>query len=102
MASEEYRKELKQADAEKGGPAGWGGPEVTELREVKWAKLLSRLMKSAGKTRKEARTDPESAEWKVQIARGLRASSTATNRWIAEHLHLGHPTRVCNLIRSDR
>jgi hypothetical protein len=43
---------------------------------------------------------PKSAPWKVRIARELRSRSTATNAWIAERLAMGHPTRVCNLIRN--
>ena len=50
------------------------------------------------KGRAEAR---KSAEWKVRIARELRARTTATNAWIAERLAMGHPTRVCNLIREN-
>jgi hypothetical protein len=43
----------------------------------------------------------KSAKWKVRIARELRARTTATNAWIAERLAMGHPTRVCNLIREN-
>ena len=82
-------------------PTGWGGPEVAELREAKWEKLLSDAMISAGKSQKDALQDPKSAKWKIQIARHLRGSYTATNGWIAERLHMGHPTRVCNLVRMD-
>jgi len=100
VASREYRQELKKAYSEKDEPAGWGGPEVAELREGKWEKLLSQLMLSAGKTRQDAKKDPKSAAWKVRIARELRTGSMATNAWIAERLVMGHPTRVCNLIRA--
>ena len=101
VASEEYRRELKRAYAEMDEPTGWGGPEVAELREAKWEKLLSHAMISAGKSQKDALQDPKSAKWKIQIARQLRGSSTATNGWIAERLHMGHPTRVCNLVRVN-
>ena len=43
----------------------------------------------------------KSAKWKVRIARELQARTTATNAWIAERLAMGHPTRVCNLIREN-
>jgi REP element-mobilizing transposase RayT len=100
VASEEFRAELKKAYAEMDEPAGWAGAEVAELREAKWEGLLTRLLRSAGKTRKDAREDRKSAPWKVRIARELRATSTAPNAWIARHLAMGHPTRVCNLIRK--
>jgi putative transposase len=41
VASEEYRKNLKKLYAELEEPAGWGGPEVAELREEKWDRVLS-------------------------------------------------------------
>ena len=63
--------------------------------------LLSHAKISAGKSQKDALQDPKSAKWKIQITRQLRGSFTATNGWIAEHLHMGHPTRVCNLVRGE-
>ena len=100
VASKEYRNDLKKMYADLEEPAGWRGPEVSELREEKWERALGTLMSSAGKTQKDALHSPKSAKWKVNIARSLRASTTATNAWIAQRLVMGHPTRVCNLIRA--
>jgi REP element-mobilizing transposase RayT len=100
VASEEYRGELKKHYAGLAEPSGWGGAEVVELREEKWRLALETLMRHARKSAEDARAEPKSARWKVEIARELRASTTATNRWIAEHLAMGHPTRVCNLKRQ--
>jgi hypothetical protein len=101
VASEEYRRDLKKMYAALEEPAGWGGREVAELREEKWERALTALMRSAGKTKRDALRAPKGAHWKVRIARELRSHSTATNAWIAERLAMGHPTRVCNLIRDD-
>jgi len=48
---------------------------------------MHRVEKSAA----GARAEPKSARWKVEIVRELRAGTTATNRWIAELLAMGHP-----------
>jgi len=101
VASQEYRRELKRAYAERTEPAGWGGPEVADLREAKWERLTSQLMNAAGKTPRDILADPKSATWKVSIARELRTHTTASNAWIASHLGMGHPTRVCNLVRAN-
>ena len=101
VASEEYRENLKKLYAELEEPAGWGGPEVAELREEKWDRVLAALLSGAGKTRGEALRAPKSAKWKVRMARELRSRSTATNAWIAQRLAMGHPTRVCNLISGN-
>lgn len=37
---------------------------------------------------------------KSKIACELRAKSTDTNVWIAEHFLIRHATKVCNLIRG--
>ena len=101
VASEEYRQNLREIYAELEEPEGWGGREVAELREEKWERALAALLRRAGKTKGDALRAPKSAKWKVCIARELRSRSTATNAWIAERLAMGHPTRVCNLIRQD-
>jgi len=57
-------------------------------------------MERQKKSEDDAKREPKSARWKVEIARELRAKTTASNRWIAGHLAMGHPTRVCNLINQ--
>jgi hypothetical protein len=75
---------------------------VQELREEKWTRVLSAFMKAAGKSPDDALKTPKSAAWKIEAARALRQSTTASNAWIAAHLVMGHPSRVCNLIRKRR
>ena len=101
VASQEYRRELKRAYAQRTEPAGWGGPEVADLREAKGERLASPLMNVAGKTPRDILADPQSATWKVSLARELRTRTTASNGWIASHLGRGHPTRVCHLVRAN-
>ena len=72
---------------------------MIELREEKWERALAALLRRARKTDKDALEAPKSASG-ICIARELRSTSTATNAWIAERLAMGHPTRVCNLIRA--
>lgn len=100
VASEEFRKDLKKRYAATEESSGWGGPEVAELREEKWRQTLERLLKRERKTRKDIAAEAKSVPWKVRIAKELRSTTTATNSWIAASLSMGHPTRVCNLIRD--
>lgn len=101
VASSKYREQLKSSYAESSTSEDWSGKDYAELREARWQKLLSTLLKAAGETTKDAEEDPKSANWKIQIARELRANSTATNAWIASKLAMGYPTRVCNLVRAQ-
>jgi len=100
VASKEYRKELKKMYAGLKEPAGWGGPEVIELREEKWQGVLEELLKEADKKREDVELSPKTAEWKVRIAKRLRETTTARNAWIAENLAMGHSSRVTNAIRG--
>ena len=71
MASEEYRRDLKKIYAQIEEPGGWGGPEVTELREEKWERVLAALLRRVRKTEKDALAARKGAEWKIRIAREI-------------------------------
>jgi hypothetical protein len=57
-------------------------------------------MSSLGKVEKDLVADRKGANWKVEIAKELRATTTAGNPWIAKQLNMGHPSRITNLIRE--
>ncbi len=100
VASREYRKDLKARFSELDKSGEEGGVGFEEIREEKWERVLAEGLKKEGKKPGEESTDPKAAEWKVRIAQSLRSETTATNAWIAEHLGIGHPSRVRNLIRE--
>lgn len=101
IASREYREELKAAFVEDVNPESASGKDWAELREATWENMLKSFMKASRKSAGDAERDSKSALWKIAIAKTLRAKSTATNAWIAQRLGMGHPTRVCNLIRKE-
>ncbi len=68
--------------------------ELKELKQAEWERVLGDLFIQVGKTPKHAAEDWKSAEWKVSMAEALRRKTTATNRWIAETLHMGAPNSV--------
>jgi hypothetical protein len=65
VASEEYRRDLKKIYAQLEEPRGWGGPEVAELREGKWERVLAALLRRVRKTDNDALEAPKSAKWKI-------------------------------------
>lgn len=65
------------------------GEDVAELKEVAWTQALDALLAKARRTRKMAEETDKGAGWKVEIAAKLRASTTATNPWIARELRMG-------------
>jgi putative transposase len=82
------------------------GLEAQELKELKAANCeaaLCELLLGAGRTTTDAAEDLKSAPWKVAIARSLRETTPASNRWIAEKLHMGAPNSVSKyLARGNR
>ncbi len=100
LASKEYRKEIKSLYAELPEREGWQGDEVKELREGKWQRELERQLKRMRKTVGDVEQSGKSVPWKITIARELKRTTTATNPWIANALAMGHPSRVCNLVKS--
>lgn len=100
IASQEYRNGFKAAFADNTASESPGGAEWADLREPGWEKLLLSLQQAASKTAGDVDA-PKFAAWKVKIARQLRAKSTTTHAWIAEHLAMCHPSRACQLVRSE-
>ena len=41
-------------------------------------------------------------DWKIALARLLRDHYLALNKWIAEHLHMGHVSTVQSLVSRHR
>ena len=51
---------------------------------------LARLLAKIGRRREEAVTAPKYDAWKLAVAAAMKASTTATNRWLFEQLHMGN------------
>ena len=78
----------------------WDGTDLRQLNEAMWDQIVEDRIAAAGKTQADVAGDRKGADWKAQIARELRAETTAGNIWIAKWLNMGHPSRVTNLIRN--
>ena len=65
------------------------GSEAKVLREAQWAEATDKFLAKVGKTRVDALEDWKGAAWKIAVAEALRRTTSATNGWIAAHLHMG-------------
>lgn len=63
--------------------------ELKETREALWAEELQALLSRLGRTADELVRERKSAPWKAALAAVMKARTTATNRWLGEHLHMG-------------
>lgn len=83
-------------------PHHYGGPEWRETREKKAQRILSEQLEQCGynlETLKHLRKGDPS---KIKIACRLRSETTMTWAWIANHLAMGAPGSVANLLRKNR
>jgi hypothetical protein len=102
IGNKEAKKALTKDLREKHPDVVWDGASLRELNEAQWSALLKKLMKLHNKSAREVKSDAKGASWKIEIARQMRKETTAKNPWIAQHLNMGHPSRVSNLISNKK
>jgi hypothetical protein len=78
----------------------WGGPELRELSEQNWEKVVREELKRLGKSERDLRMDRKGAPWKRAIAVRLRTRTAATNPWIAQRLNTGHPSYISKWLKE--
>ncbi|MBP6864015.1 MAG: transposase [Candidatus Didemnitutus sp.] len=71
--------------------------ELREARESLWQEELTALLAKLGRTDDELRRERKSAPWKAALAAAMKKRTTATNRWLGEHLHMGGLHEVSRL-----
>ena len=75
-------------------------PELREATEGLWREQLDRELKSLGKNRRALAAAGKSADWKLALGAHLKRRTTATNRWLAANLGLGHPDEASRKIST--
>lgn len=97
-----WRQALAHDHAHRALSPGLAAKELIELKQAGCDRALDALLKLAGKTLADAAKERKGVAWKVNIARILRASTPATNRWIAEKLRMGAPNSVSQYLSTTR
>ncbi len=99
MGSEEFRRNV-QTHFDGVDPAlDWGGLQLHELRERQWEEVFQRELRIHKMEEKDLSFFPKLAPCKIDLSRRLREQTTASNRWIAERLQMGHPSNVSRYLR---
>lgn len=74
----------------------WENSSAREVRELEWTEQLARLLQAVPLAE---RTDHrQSAAWKVRLAVRMKASTAASNRWLAGQLQMGSPAYLAKLV----
>jgi hypothetical protein len=63
--------------------------ELKETREALWQDTLAALLSRLGRTPSDLARERKSAPWKAALAAAMKTRTTATNRWLGEHLNMG-------------
>ncbi len=100
IGSKEAKTALAKDLTEQHPQVVWEGSDLQELNQAQWEQLVVGELKRQRKNEKSVTDEAKGACWKIKIARALRKQTTANNRWIAERLCMGHPSRVSNLISN--
>jgi len=94
LGSAGFKQALRRDHAVATETRAWDEAGVREIRQAEWAEVLQRLLTAAGKTAEDVRRERRGAAWKAGIARQMKQSTQAGNRWLAEHLNMGSPKAV--------
>lgn len=71
--------------------------ELKQAQEALWEDELAALLKRLRRTKDDLVRERKSAPWKAALAAAMKARTTATNRWLGEHLHMGGLHEVSRL-----
>ena len=98
IGAEGFAKALVQEQQELVGHGRRLAAELRETREALWQEELTALLARLGRTTGDLSRELKSAPWKVALAAAMKKRSTATNRWLGDHLHMGGLHEVSRLV----
>jgi putative transposase len=103
LGGTEFRAALVQDHAVVARTRAWELAGAQEIREMQWSTVLSSLLKLARLEPVRIPLLPKSAPEKLAIAAVMKARTQASNHWLCQRLHLGHPRAFShNLTRYRR
>lgn len=82
-----FKQALLQDQAVAADTRAWESAGVREVRAAQWQRVLDRLRRSVPP--KETEDHRKSAPWKVKLATQMKASTDASNGWLAGQLGMG-------------
>ncbi|HKS38132.1 MAG TPA: transposase [Verrucomicrobiae bacterium] len=97
LGGESFRRELMEQIAEQQGAHHYGD-ELVESAEERARRLIEQALRKKGWTAQELKVRQKGDAFKVRLAEALRAQTTVTVAWIAEHLHMGTRGHLTHLL----
>jgi hypothetical protein len=100
--TKEFNAELVEEHREAVAALEHGEPDLYEARFARLETRLDELLATIGKSRTDLAREPKSAAWKVALAAEMKATTTATNKWLGKALAMGSPYTVSRLASACR
>jgi len=102
IGTRDFRKELIQVHAHLAKALSTGEGSPREIAQELWEERLSAYLHALGKKPEHIFHEPKGADWKVVLAATMKQQTTASNPWLARHLHMGSPFRLSRLASAYR
>ena len=99
LGREEFREDMLAAEADNVGANHYGADRF-ETSQEKARRIMVQELRRLGWKESQLRLRRKGDRHKVQLARRLRAETTMTLAWVAEHLHMGSWGYVSNLLKG--
>jgi len=97
LGGEGFRQELLEQIATQRGASHYG-EEWVESAEARAQRLIEQALHKKGWSVEELKARRKGDAFKVRLAGQLRAQTTVTAAWIAEHLHMGTRGHLTHLL----
>jgi REP element-mobilizing transposase RayT len=94
IGSNGFQKDLLKEHRNLVGSASIVAAGLTEAREAGWKEECEGYLRRLGRTTRDVKREGKSVAWKLAVAAAMKARTTVTNRWLAEHLEMGNMYEV--------
>lgn len=97
-----FKKELMKEHMHLAAALRQSPGEPREIARELWAERLSGYLAILKKSVSDVRESKKGAPWKVAVASAMKATTTASNPWLAGQLNMGSPFRLSRLASACR
>lgn len=102
LGSKEFKRALMDDLKGRDPEIFFSGHELAEANQEHWALVLESCLKEIGLTPELLKSMKKSSPLKVEVAAYLKMKTSASNGWVAENLHMGHPSTMASLVSKFR
>ncbi len=102
VGEKDFKKELLKVHRHLEEANGRKDAGPRELSRELWRERLDVLLAALKKDARAIAADAKGQAWKVALAANMKATTTASNPWLAQALRMGSPFRLSRLVSACR